>query len=137
MGFAPQGAEVNSWETLAAGKLRSERAPVARGTDQQDLWAAMSNDARVCARCGLNDGVSPGLCAFHPALVPDPGPLLFGPEWQACSAGAHTAGQAPCFARAVHTYTDELLEVAAECSSPAPQPRMQRPAPSRSSAFGS
>ncbi len=79
-----------------------------------------SDDVRVCARCGLNDGSSPGLCAFHPALLPDPGPLLFGPAWQACSSAAHSHEQPPCFTRTAHTYLPAELE---GC----PAPRTQLP----------
>ncbi len=34
----------------------------------------------TCLRCGLNDESSPGVCCFHPALLPDPGPLRHTPE---------------------------------------------------------
>eukprot|EP00983_Pelagomonas_calceolata_P105977 1159185-Pelagomonas_calceolata.AAC.8 len=35
----------------------------------------------TCLRCGLNDESSPGLCCFHPGLLPDPGPLRHTPEY--------------------------------------------------------
>lgn len=43
-----------------------------------------------CARCGLDDSLSPGVCCFHPALLPDPGPLLYCTDWHACRGQGHT-----------------------------------------------
>ena len=128
----------NSWESLAAGTvLHRESGQKHAGAEAKlGRWAAaMSDDLRFCVRCGLNDAISPGLCAFHPALVPDPGPLLFGPEWQSCSGGCHAIDQPPCFSRAVHTYSNkDVVKVpdaiqTAGSNSPAPVPRVMHPAP--------
>jgi hypothetical protein len=80
---------------------------------------------RRCARCGLNDSISPGRCCFHPALIGGPGPLLYGPEWHACQAAGHVPTSEGCFRRAEHYYPlllPRLLErqaVAGRSSSPA------------------
>ncbi len=66
---------------------------------------------RRCARCGLNDSLSPGRCCFHPALIGEPGPLLYGPEWHACKAGGHAPASQGCLTRAQHYYPLALLRV--------------------------
>ncbi|KAL6749211.1 hypothetical protein V8C86DRAFT_2853475 [Haematococcus lacustris] len=107
-----------------------------------------------CARCGLNDAVSPGECRFHPACVADPGPLLFTPEWIACKAAGHTLPAAGdgrrlgdgdpesrgCYTRREHFYPGRLLLEAGRFAagerqepvacSPKPEPRSQLPRPS-------
>lgn len=55
-----------------------------------------------CIRCGLSDTSSAQACAFHPSLLPDPGPLRFTPEWYACQAAGHTLADPPCYSRPEH-----------------------------------
>ncbi|KAG2496291.1 hypothetical protein HYH03_005524 [Edaphochlamys debaryana] len=57
-----------------------------------------------CLRCGLNDASSPGSCRFHPALLPQPGSLMFSPEWMACQAAGHTRRTPGCLRRGEHFY---------------------------------
>jgi hypothetical protein len=102
----------HSWEGLAAGTWEGLH-PGTGGGDGLGVMAGMTGDARACARCGLNDGLSPGLCAFHPALMPDPGPLLFGPDWHACGAAGHRAADAPCVQRTAHTYPEDFAAAVA------------------------
>ena len=64
---------------------------------------------RRCARCGLNDALSPGRCCFHPALIGEPGPLLYGPEWHACKAAGHAPTSGGCYTRTEHYYPLELI----------------------------
>ncbi|GAX73056.1 hypothetical protein CEUSTIGMA_g509.t1 [Chlamydomonas eustigma] len=124
------GSCLNSWEDLAAGVVKPRHSHELRGSIQQ-LWSAMSNDARECIWCGLNDTISPGLCTFHPALLLDPGALLFGPEWQTCHVEAHTSDQPACFTKSMHTYNSVLIDrdkQGYEIDSPMPQPRAKLPA---------
>lgn len=94
-----------------------------------------------CARCGLNDSISPGRCSFHPALIGEPGPLLYGPEWHACKAAGHLPTSDGCYSRREHYYPMVLVrtlrQAASGSSSPAsskgsisPRPRHARPVPS-------
>lgn len=63
-----------------------------------------------CARCGLTEDESPGACTFHPALLPDPGPLRFTPEWFACKMGCGAQPGAPgCYTRRGHFFPGVLL----------------------------
>jgi len=83
----------------------------------------------ACVRCGGNDATSPGVCRFHPALVADPGPLLYTVEWQACRDGGHRPGDAGCYARADHFYPVGVLRGARADEGEAPRPRGSLPRP--------
>lgn len=107
---AAQRHAKHSWKDLATGTLACH-APRAGGRDI-GLATAMSDDPRACMHCGLNDTISPGACAFHPALVPDPGPLLFGPAWHACGVAGHRPADPPCLQRDSHMYAGEHSNVA-------------------------
>jgi hypothetical protein len=82
---------------------------LAAAEDATEALAAPSTDATAllsgsCLRCGLTDMSSPGDCCFHPALLPNPGPLLYSPEWHMCKAGGHTLDMPGCHHRMQHYY---------------------------------
>jgi hypothetical protein len=86
---------------------------------QMPTAAAAAAVCGSCLRCGLNDVSSPGECSFHPALLAQPGPLLYSPQWHACKAAGHTADMPGCYARAAHYYVYPLEAAAGkEPSSP-------------------
>ena len=91
--------------------VRSSAAAAAAGGDmaESEAVAAASSDATAllsgsCLRCGLTDMSSPGDCCFHPALLPNPGPLLYSPEWHMCKAAGHTLDMPGCHHRMQHYY---------------------------------
>ena len=47
--------------------IRRMMAGVAGSKDKAE--ATDDGSGRVCVRCGLNDAISPGRCAFHPFLI--------------------------------------------------------------------
>lgn len=97
--------------------------------------------AACCLRCGVTAGAGSAECRFHPALLSDPGPLLFCPEWHACRAAKHTDNEPGCYKRHGHYYpmhavTDTGLvesnreqRAVAEVGDCMPQPRTCHPVP--------
>lgn len=58
--------------------------------------------AGCCLRCGVLTGTGSAECSFHPALLLDPGPLRFSPEWHACKAAGHGHQEPGCYTRQGH-----------------------------------
>ena len=99
--------------------------------------------AACCLRCGIPVGAGSAECRFHPALLSDPGPLLFCPEWYACRAGKHSSDEPGCYKRQGHYYplhavtdtgligNDRHQHAVAETGDCMPQPRTCRPVPRR------
>ena len=66
--------------------------------------------AMHCLRCGVKAGQDGQDCRFHPALLQDPGPLLYSPEWHACRAAKHDAGTTGCFVRQGHYFPGPAVQ---------------------------
>lgn len=79
---------------LVAGAISPTRWPAGRPASRSPTRAAEPTGVGAmplpCARCGLDTRRSTGVCRFHPGLLPDAGPLAYGPEWHACRAAGHT-----------------------------------------------
>lgn len=63
-----------------------------------------------CLRCGSQSAEAPSECKFHPALLKDPGPLLYSPEWHACRAAKHTIDQPGCYVRQGHYFPGHAVQ---------------------------
>eukprot|EP00198_Chlamydomonas_reinhardtii_P003145 XP_001692481.1 predicted protein [Chlamydomonas reinhardtii] len=102
------------------------------GSSPSATWGARSGNPAAlgnvlrCLRCGLNDVSSPGECRFHPALLPQPGSLVFSPEWLTCQAAGHTFATAGCLVRPQHFYTPHMLLTAQMQPPPAAQGLVQQ-----------
>jgi len=107
---------------------------------RQDRRVASVAVAACCLRCGVEQSQKMSDCRFHPALLPNPGPFLYGPEWHACRAARHGRGDPGCYVRQDHYFPGHavqgtgLLTDRARLSSPTdsqmqPQPRTQLPIP--------
>lgn len=95
-----------------------------------------------CVRCQRTAAQRQDKCRFHPALLKDPGPLLYSPEWHACRAAKHSADQPGCYVRQGHyfpasavtglSHTKSAAQVMRQSSPDCeqPQPRTQLPIPS-------
>lgn len=128
-----QESDVEQEPTLQAEPTFSYR-------QEQSLSSAAS-----CLRCGVKQSQKMLECRFHPALLADPGPLLYSPEWHACRADKHGRGDPGCYVRQGHYFPGHavqntgLVTTKAErgqSSSPLskimqPQPRTQLPVPMR------
>lgn len=71
---------------------------------------APASAAMHCLRCGVKSGQVGHNCRFHPALLQDPGPFLYSPEWHACRAAKHDAGTAGCFVRQGHYFPSHAVQ---------------------------
>lgn len=66
--------------------------------------------AVYCLRCGVKSGREGHDCRFHPALLQDPGPFLYSPEWHACRAAKHGAASPGCFVRQGHYFPGHAVQ---------------------------
>lgn len=62
-----------------------------------------------CVRCGVTAGVGCAECRFHPALLTDPGPLQYSPEWHACRAAGHSGVDPGCHMRHGHYFPSQAV----------------------------
>lgn len=69
-----------------------------------------SSAAVHCLRCGGKAGQEGHECRFHPALLQDPGPFLYSPEWHACRAAKHGVGTPGCFVRQGHYFPGHAVQ---------------------------
>ena len=60
--------------------------------------------APQCLRCGVRQSQNVPECKFHPALLKNPGPLLYSPEWHACRAAEHGSAEPGCYVRQGHYF---------------------------------
>ncbi|KAG2429841.1 hypothetical protein HXX76_010623 [Chlamydomonas incerta] len=104
------GGRPSPRSTLACGAGAGSGGAASAAT-----WGARSGNPAAmvsvlrCLRCGQNDVSSPGECRFHPALLPQPGSLVFSPEWLTCQAAGHTFATAGCLVRPQHFYEPRML----------------------------
>jgi hypothetical protein len=108
---ATAAAVPSSKHTAGAGAAASRRCSPPRRVSPAKLAkqqaAAGGVAGQSCARCGLDDVVSPGRCCFHPGMLDVPGPLLYSPEWHACRM--RCSGQMPgCHTRREHYFAPQL-----------------------------
>ena len=65
--------------------------------------------AGCCLRCGALADTGSAECSFHPALLQDPGPLRFSPEWLACKAAGHGPHEPGCYTRQGHYFPSQAV----------------------------
>ena len=140
--MATSTAQLNSTHQQACGDHPGLRAEPTFSY-RQDRQVAPVAVAACCMRCGVEQSQKMSDCRFHPALLPDPGPFLYGPEWHACRAAQHGRGDPGCYVRQGHYFPGHavqgtgLLNATVDrvrLSSPTdsqmqPQPRTQLPIP--------
>lgn len=88
------------------------------GSGQENLQHELSfshnqtpaSGAACCLRCGVKSGQEGHDCRFHPALLQDPGPFLYSPEWHACRAAKHGARSHGCFVREGHYFPGHAVQ---------------------------
>ena len=72
--------------------------------------AAMPTSSNVqCLRCGARSSQGETDCRFHPALLKDPGPFLYSPEWHACRAAKHSSSSPGCYVRQEHYLPEHVV----------------------------
>lgn len=72
--------------------------------------AALPMNSNVqCLRCGARRSTEGTDCRFHPALLKDPGPFLYSPEWHACRAAKHSGSSPGCYVRREHYLPEHHL----------------------------
>ena len=120
---------------------RKHQPPAATTCSTQQSGVAAAAAAACCLRCGITAGAGSVECRFHPALLKDAGPLLYCPEWHACSAAGHSSNEPGCYTRQGHYHpshavTDTGLvktgiqqHATAAVSDKMPQPRTHFPLP--------
>ena len=77
-------------------------------TDERAQSAATA--AACCLRCGLSQSQRASDCRFHPALLTDPGPFLYSPEWHACRAAKHDCTYPGCYVRQGHYFPGRAVQ---------------------------
>ncbi|DBA79551.1 TPA: hypothetical protein ACH3X1_008250 [Trebouxia sp. C0004] len=141
--MASSTAQLNSTHQQACGDQPGLHAEPTFSC-RQDRQVAPVAVAAFCLRCGVQQSLRMSDCRFHPALLPDPGPFLYGPEWHACRAARHGHGDPGCYVRQGHYFpghavqgtgllnatTDRVqLSSPTDASQMQPQPRTQLPIP--------
>ena len=110
---------------------------------RQDRQVAPAAVTTCCLRCGVEQSQKMSDCRFHPALLPDPGLFLYGPEWHACRAARHGRGDSGCYVRQGHYFPGHAVQgtgllnatmdrASLSCPSDSqmqPQPRTRLPVP--------
>ena len=140
--MASSTAQLNSTHQQACGDEPGLQAEPTFSY-RQDRQVAPVVVTTCCLRCGVEQTQKMSDCRFHPALLPDPGPFLYGPEWHACRAARHGRGDPGCYVRQGHYFPGHAVQGTGllnaivdrvRLSSPTdgrrpPQPRRQLPVP--------
>ena len=98
----------------ASGQQACHATSSGEGDLQPELTFSHSQapvpEAMHCLRCGVTAGGERHDCRFHPALLQDPGPFLYSPEWHACRAAKHCSGSPGCFVRQGHYFPSHAVQ---------------------------
>lgn len=98
----------------ATGQEACQATSSGHGDLQPELTFSHSqapvSEAMSCLRCGVKAGGERHDCRFHPALLQDPGPFLYSPEWHACRAAKHCTRSPGCFVRQGHYFPGHAVQ---------------------------